>query len=148
MVQYASKNTFRIDLRRRLEERQPAGAAAIGESELDVAVALLSLGDATRDQTQRIIDMQQQTQNALLADRRPTFSAPNVQTGIRDFHGIEGQEKADAWVRELEIMQNVNSWNDVVAFNVAKAHLKNAAMKWYMTNVDSITSYAEFIEKF
>ncbi|KAJ8683522.1 hypothetical protein QAD02_019314 [Eretmocerus hayati] len=133
-------------IRRRAVERDQAGAHA--EAELDVAVALLSLGDATRAQTQQFLHMQQQTTNALLAERRPASLPPNVQTAIRDFDKIEGPEQADAWIRELEIMKNVNSWSDPVAFNVAKAHLKNAALKWYLTKFADIVNYNELLTSF
>ncbi|KAJ8665694.1 hypothetical protein QAD02_007356 [Eretmocerus hayati] len=112
-------------IRRRAMERDQADARA--EAELDVA---------------------QQTTNALLAERRPASLPPNVQTAIRDFDGIEGPQQADAWIRELEIMKNVNSWSDPVAFNVAKAHLKNAALKWYLTKVGDITNYNELLTSF
>ncbi|KAJ8674250.1 hypothetical protein QAD02_005512 [Eretmocerus hayati] len=46
-------------------------------------------------------------------------------------------------------MGNVDSWSDPVAFNVAKAHLKNAALKWYMTKVGDITmNYNELLTSF
>ncbi|KAJ8666396.1 hypothetical protein QAD02_008058 [Eretmocerus hayati] len=105
-------------IRRRAMERDRAGARA--EEELDVVVAFISLGDATRAQTQQFLNKQQQTTNELLAERRPVSLPPNVQTAIRDFEGIEGPEQADTWIRELEIMKNVNSWSDPVAFNVRK----------------------------
>ncbi|KAJ8672086.1 hypothetical protein QAD02_003345 [Eretmocerus hayati] len=127
-------------------ERDQAGAHA--EAEFDVAVALLSLRDATRAQTQQFLHMQQQTTNALLAERRPASLPPNVQTAIRDFDGIEGPKQADAWIRELEIMKNVNSWSDLVAFNVAKAHLENAALKWYLTKAADIVNYNELLTSF
>ncbi|KAJ8670371.1 hypothetical protein QAD02_001630 [Eretmocerus hayati] len=116
-------------IRRRAMERDQPGAHVAAETELDVVAALLSLGDATRAQTQQFLNMQQQTTNMLLAERRPASVPPNIQIAIRDFNGIEGQERADAWIRELEVTKEVNSWTDVVASNVARAHQKNAAFK-------------------
>ncbi|KAJ8669624.1 hypothetical protein QAD02_000883 [Eretmocerus hayati] len=45
-------------------------------------------------------------------------------------------------------MKEVNSWTDVVAFNVAKTHLKNAALKWYMNKVSPIKSNADLVTSF
>ena len=77
-----------------------------------------------------------------------TMIMPHVQSAIRDFHGIEPTDTSEAWFRELETMKAVNNWSDAIAFNVGKAHLKNAALKWYLTKVNTVNDFKTFRDAF
>ncbi|KAL7292706.1 hypothetical protein TKK_0013829 [Trichogramma kaykai] len=120
------------DANQRLSEM--ANSSATESQERDVAHALLALGGALQQNAQVMNRVREET-----ATQR--IIMPNPQNAVRDFLGTESPEAADAWLRELEITKNIHNWSDAVAFNIAKGHLKGAALKWYLTRVTSLNSY-------
>ncbi|KAL7304747.1 hypothetical protein TKK_0002983 [Trichogramma kaykai] len=102
-------------------------------SESEVANAILSLRGVLNQNVQVI--------NQARAAQPQHVIMPNTQSIIRNFHGTEDSENSDAWIRELDTLKNIHHWTDAVAFNVAKAHFKDAAFKWYLTRIETIIDY-------
>ena len=72
----------------------------------------------------------------------------DLRTAIRDFKGNEGPEQAAIWIKELDNLKTLNGWFEGVALNVGKARLKDGALKWLLTKLNTIVDFASFTAAF
>lgn len=123
---------------------EATNAAAPGVVEI-----MAALGGVLQTQTRALLEVQESAR-AMREDNgvRQNYIVPDIQNTIRDFVGTEGPESAKSWVSELENLKNIHSWPDPVAFSVGKAHLKNAAFKWFLTRVDTAVDYDSLVTAF
>ena len=124
------------------EKEEESSTTTSAESEM--AKVLLSLGGTLERQNQVLSRAEERAQ----AQTPQAIIMPNVQNMVRDFQGTETPEKASAWIRELELTKTINGWTDAVAFSIAKAHLKNAALKWYLTRIEAVQNFEQFKTSF
>lgn len=131
--------------RRHTEEEAALGA----NSSPELAQVLAGLGALLQGQTEAFSRWQDEARGRQNGGAEVSLAVvPDIQNAIHDFYGNEKPEIAQAWIRELENIKGVNSWSDAVAFNVAKAHLKNAAFKWYLSRVATVTDFPSFVTAF
>ncbi|KAL7307016.1 hypothetical protein TKK_0000764 [Trichogramma kaykai] len=129
---------------RRVEDRQSFDAA-VTKLKDDFARQYALQHDSQGSVESEVANALLQLRGTLLNDAR-TRSTDQVimtssQNAIRDFNGTEDAEGSDAWIRELDLMKTLNQWSDATTYNVAKAHFKNAALKWFLTRMDTVTDY-------
>ena len=134
----------------RQSSSQKNNGARTEHNEQDLAHVLLSLGGTLQEQTQVLARVEEtcRTSNVSVAQLAQLNVVPNIHSVIRDFFGTEDPGQAEAWIRELETTKNINEWSEAVAFNIAKAHLRNTALKWFMTRIETVTSFNAFIVAF
>ena len=120
------------------ERQQPSTNHVEENSQTDLAKALMALTGVLSAQSQsvRMQSISEQQQTALQC--LPSFNLPGA---VRNFYGTESPEQAQAWITELENLKNINEWSDPVAFSIGKAHLKDSALKWLMSNVCAIKDF-------
>lgn len=132
----------------RMTQQYRSGAEASEEAGADapnteLGHMMLQLGRMIQNQSLAISGIQQDQ-----ARGGQWAGMPDVRSIIRDYHGNEGPEEAMAWIRELQNLREANGWTKETAFSVGKAHLKNAAFKWYLTGVEKIVDFDTFSAAF
>ncbi|XP_043472030.1 uncharacterized protein LOC122504825 [Leptopilina heterotoma] len=125
--------------------QQGAGTSQDGRSDAriqaSIATALCSIGDVLHK-----LHETNTLEKSVPAEVHQIFADPKGV--IREFHGMEGPEKAQAWLTELETSKSIHDWSDAIALSIAKSQMKSAAQKWLLSKSSTLNDYYIFRTSF
>lgn len=82
-------------------------------------------------------------------DRAELFHImPDLSKGIDNFNGEYEKGGSKEWLEILCSTATLHSWPDEFTLQTAKAHLTGAAKNWYIANMEELTSWEIFKQRF